>query len=301
MFRQLVKIFIIVFVVFVNFYPLDYERNTIIYQNQVAVIVYHHLDNRVQGDITITPSLFKAQLSDLLRNGYHFITLSQFKDFFSGHIIPDNAILVTFDDGYESFYTQAYPILKQMSIPAVNFVITKDLEDPTGTSIPSLSREEIKTMVEEDNQIDFQCHSDHLHALADGKPLLTNKIVTNGIPETDQQYNQRISSDTSACMDKLSLLYNRSVAFYAYPLGAYNMKSINLLKEAGIQYGFTTMSGMATPLTSPMLIPRINAGSPFVHTTSVNNLILKSIKSKIVNAASKNELNQQNSLNWGSG
>ncbi len=41
-----------------------------------------------------------------------------------GATVPSNAVLVTFDDGYQSFYTAAYPILKSLRIPAVNFVIT---------------------------------------------------------------------------------------------------------------------------------------------------------------------------------
>ncbi len=97
------------------------------YQNQVAVITYHHIDPSVQGDVTITPKLFRSQLIDLLDRNYHFITLDQLLAYYEGQEVPPNAVLITFDDGYESFYNYAYPVLKELSIPAVNFVITKKI------------------------------------------------------------------------------------------------------------------------------------------------------------------------------
>ena len=41
-----------------------------------------------------------------------------------GQPIPRNAFVLTFDDGYECVYTNAWPILKELQIPATIFVIT---------------------------------------------------------------------------------------------------------------------------------------------------------------------------------
>jgi peptidoglycan/xylan/chitin deacetylase (PgdA/CDA1 family) len=250
----------------------------VIYQDQVAVIAYHHIDDHVNGNVTITAELFKNQLLDLLNRGFHFITLQQFKQFLSGGPVPPNAVLVTFDDGYKSFYTHAFPVLLQLNIPAVNFVITKDLDYPLETSIPSLSREEIRDMAAKSPLFDFGCHSNSLHTKnSAGDPLLTSRLVTDGQEETEEQYERRIAGDTRVCIGRLQELYPHPVDVYAYPFGAYDNASIQILKKAGIRYAFTTRSEMVTRDTDPMEIPRINAGSPFIRSYSLHNLILRKI------------------------
>lgn len=268
---------LIVLIVFINFYPSFVRAKDVIYTDEVVVLVYHHIDDQVQGSVTISTKLFERQLEAMQRKGYQFITMDQFKSFMSeGTMVPDNAVLVTFDDGYKSFYTNAFPILKKMRVPAVNFVITKDLDNPDGTPLPSLTREEIIKMRKEFAGIDFQGHSDGLHAMQNGKPMLTNKMTTNGITETDDEFKQRVHKDALTCFSKLRELNgSKSVDSYAYPFGSYDEVAIRNLQEAGVKYAFTTKAGIVSVRTDPMQIPRINAGSPFIRVHSINNLINK--------------------------
>lgn len=250
--------------------------SSVYYTDKVAVLAYHHIDDNRSGDVTITSKRFREQLSDLRNRGYQFITLKEFRSFMKGASVPPNAVLVTFDDGYESFYTKAFPILKEMHVPAVNFVVTKDLEHPEQTSIPSLSREEIRRMVSDMKEIEVECHSDSLHALApDGGPLLTSRLsLPAGGFESDEQFDRRIVGDTRRSVDKLQALNDGPVDAYAYPFGAYTPRSIQQLRQAGIQYAFTTQSGLAERDDAPFEIPRINAGSPYVFANSIHNIII---------------------------
>lgn len=274
---------LILLIAFINFLPSLASANDVVYSNEVVVLVYHHIDDRDQSSVTISTELFEKQLEAMQRKGYHFISIDEFKSFKSeGTAIPDNAVLVTFDDGYKSFYTNAYPILKKMRIPAVNFVITKDLDNPEGTPLPSLSREEIKKMRQEFAGIDFQCHSDALHAMNSGKPLLTNKIIQNGITETDVEFKKRVLNDTRTGLSKLiEVNGSKSVDSYAYPFGSYDNQTITYLQEAGVKFAFTTKQGITTKETDSMQIPRINAGSPFIRPHSINNLIKQAMRHQI--------------------
>lgn len=247
------------------------------YTDQVAVIAYHQIDNQTTGDVTITAERFKEQLTDLLQRGYHFISLQQFRDYMAGAAVPANAVLITFDDGYESFYTQAYPILKELNIAAVNFVITKDLEHPEATRIPSLSRDEVRQMKKERRGMEAQCHSDSLHdSDPDGSPLLTTHVKREGRIESNADFDRRIAEDTKRCISRLREL-NTPVDAYAYPFGSYDAHTIQLLSDAGIRYAFTTTPGIVDRETDPMQIPRINGGSPFVKANSLNNLIIRKL------------------------
>lgn len=254
------------------------SANDVWYTERVAVIAYHHIDDRVKGDVTITTERLHDQLADLMDRGYHFITLQQFRDYLSGGEVPSNAVLVTFDDGYRSFYTNAYPILVQLNIPAVNFVITGNLDQPLQSRIPSLSREEIREMAGSGSPIDFQCHTDRLHDKSpDGQALLTARVNHGDAAESEPEYTKRITDDTNRCTAKLSELGEQPVDAFAFPFGVYDKQSGALLQAAGIRYAFTTVPGIADRSTDPMQIPRINAGSPFVKTNSLNNLIIRKL------------------------
>lgn len=252
------------------------QKPLILYTDKVTVLAYHHIDDTIDGNVTISTPLFHSQLTDLVHRGYNFITLTQFKQFLAGGAIPPNAMLVTFDDGYRSFYTNAYPILKAMNIPAVNFVITKDLEHPEQSNIPSLSRDEIRQMTRETSGIDVQCHTDSLHDTApNGGALFTTRLKNGTVEESQQAFEQRIISDTKLCRSKLGELYSRPIDSFAYPFGIYDTQSAELLKKAGISYAFTTYSDVVSRGVDPLQIPRINAGSPFIKSNSLNNLIIK--------------------------
>jgi peptidoglycan/xylan/chitin deacetylase (PgdA/CDA1 family) len=277
--RLFLKIALVCLVSFVLMYPrLIESESALLYENQVAVLGYHHLDPDIDNNVTITPELLYEQLEYLKSKGYHFINYDQFKSFLSGEVVPSNAVLVTFDDGYKSFYTYGYPILQQLNIPAVNFVITSNLENPLSSQVPSLSREEIKEMSNDSDLIQFQCHSDQLHQTdKKGTPLLMSRIKDSGKSETDEEYNKRILSDTTKCINKLDGLNTEPHDAYAYPYGVFDKSAVEDIQKAGIEFAFTTLSEITLPDTDPLQIPRINAGTPTLKAPSLHTLILNKV------------------------
>ncbi|CAN7368121.1 polysaccharide deacetylase family protein [Paenibacillus sp. LjRoot56] len=256
--------------------PLQAERSeTIYYQDQVAVLMYHHIHDTDTSSSTITSALFQNQLTTLLSKGYHFISLDEFKMYLAGATVPSNAVLVTFDDGYQSFFTGAYPILKSLRIPAVNFVITTDLANPLASYIPSMSKEQISEMTHTTNFIDIGCHTDNLHhKLPSGEAALVGRL--DG--ENADAYQQRVFSDAQACIGKLApLTDNKPLDAMAYPYGITSPGATEQVKKAGIRYAFTISPEMATRSADHMLIPRINAGSPNI----TPELLLRSIQRRV--------------------
>jgi peptidoglycan/xylan/chitin deacetylase (PgdA/CDA1 family) len=251
-----------------------------LYSGQVAVLMYHHLDETAESSSTIKPELFRAQLQYLKSKHYHFITMNEFKAFLNGTgSVPSNAALVTFDDGYESFYKEAYPILRELGIPAHNFVITGDLEHPQETYIPSLSRDEIRTMLRESpGLISIGCHTDAMHGkLPSGEAIMTGREQKGGVTETDEAYRQRILNDTKTCLAKLNELSPTPVDTMAYPFGITTDAATRLVGEAGVRYAFTITPEMTVRGVDPLRIPRINAGSPNITPEGLHKTILHRI------------------------
>lgn len=252
-----------------------------LYRNQVAVLMYHHVHDQDESSSTVTTGLFRGQLTYLQQKGYHFISLADFRRFMHGGSVPDNAVLVTFDDGYKSFYDNAYPILKQLGIPAVNFIVTSDLADPLAPLIPTLSKEEIGEMLRQSpGMYDFQCHTDNLHRMIGNKAALTSVTDDQGNPISGDAYNAKIAADSAACHQKLTELHGKPEAAdaYAYPFGVFTKPAVQLVRQAGFQYGFTIVGEMATRASDPMQIPRINAGNPQIQPANLHQIIMRRIE-----------------------
>ena len=65
-----------------------------------------------------------------LRRHYNIITLEQLVEHYLGkEKIPNNAVVITMDDGYRSNHLLAYPVLKQYQLPATVFVSTDFVEN----------------------------------------------------------------------------------------------------------------------------------------------------------------------------
>ncbi|BBH22948.1 polysaccharide deacetylase [Paenibacillus baekrokdamisoli] len=240
--------------------------------DKVAVLMYHHLDNSNTNSLTITPALFRQQLTFLKSKGYHFISLHDFRLFMQGGPVPSNAVLITFDDGYESFYTQAYPILKELSVPAVNFVVTNYLLE-VSPYLPHLSVDQIHAMRTEPPNIDFQCHTHDMHKKAGRKSYLTAHLVTATGKESQQMYENRVLQDTSTCLQLLNKVGMSELNSFSYPYGIYNSQLSVLLLESGIRYAFTIHPGLASRGVDHLEIPRINAGSASISAKRLYQMI----------------------------
>ncbi len=100
-------------------------------QKRVPILLYHHITNeefsREESISLITPEDFRLHMT-AIRVHFNPISLRDYYNYVmcdDGSVnIPDNPIIVTFDDGYLSNYEIAYPILKELEIPATIFVVT---------------------------------------------------------------------------------------------------------------------------------------------------------------------------------
>ncbi|MGD9678471.1 MAG: polysaccharide deacetylase family protein [Vulcanibacillus sp.] len=250
------------------------------YEDKVAVLMYHHIDPTFKSSATIPPELFEEQINYLVSKGYNFISMSQFEDYlYKNAEIPKNSVLITFDDGYRSYFEYAYPVLKEYNISSTNFVIGEWIDKESG-----LSRLTSSDMIElaNDSIVDLQSHSYLLHKkTAELKPYLTTNISIGGVYETQVEYYNRIKSDLEKNKNDIEAVTTDKVYSFAYPYGAYNISSINALKETGHTLAFTINKGIINRKSNPYLLNRINAGNPDITPQDLHETIL-SLNSEFV-------------------
>lgn len=221
-------------------------------KNSAAVLCYHHIvpDEEAAGtksEATISVSEFEEQMRYLYDHGYYTASLTDIENFlYFNKQLPERTVLITFDDGYESNYTYAYPILRKYGLHAVIFLIGGAIETPSsGTaSIPKLSLDEIKEM-SESGFIEFGSHTFNAHYLLDKK----SAFVEMSLDEITKDFE-----DMKGFFDKAGA---PKVLSIAYPYGQYDEKIVTSAVVEGYKLGFTVTSGFIYQDSSPMTLNRI--------------------------------------------
>ena len=86
------------------------------------MLAYHDVEDDAadQRYLSVRTSALNEQIARLLHNGYHAISVQDILDAHYGlKSLPPKAFLLSFDDGYSSFYTRVWPLLKARNVPAL--------------------------------------------------------------------------------------------------------------------------------------------------------------------------------------
>lgn len=113
---------------------------------RVPILMYHHVNSTEEANaggysgLNVTPETFRTQLEYLRAKNYHIIPAVMLNDFFDrGSPLPDNPIILTFDDGYGDFTDVAAPILFEFNYPSTLFISTGLMENPGYSTWAKLS------------------------------------------------------------------------------------------------------------------------------------------------------------------
>lgn len=126
------------------------------------ILVYHSVGERAPSRWWVDRDTFRDHMEYLLAQGHSTVTASELDRVEAGEKrYPARPVLVTFDDGYENFYLNAYPVLKSLGVRATMFLISSRIGDDEATRVTQPSRfliwPEILEM--QANGIEFQSHT----------------------------------------------------------------------------------------------------------------------------------------------
>jgi peptidoglycan/xylan/chitin deacetylase (PgdA/CDA1 family) len=197
----------------------------------VPVLTYHNLSKTETNIMTVQDTAFEAQMKFLKDNNYRVISLDQFYDFVKFNAaIPENSVIITFDDGWRSTYEIGLPILKKYGFQATLFVYTDFIGQNADKSLTWEMVQELQN-----GGVDIQCHSKSHRDLTQ----------MNANEQFEQYYNAlnlEMSLPTSVVQDKLKHRCN----YLAYPYGATNRLVSSLAEKYGYRLAFTVNRGSAS-------------------------------------------------------
>lgn len=206
--------------------------------DSVPVLMYHSLQfdpANPNNSARIKAESFAAQMKWLHDNGYATLTLRQLYDgLMDQNGFPQKSVVLTFDDGYDDFYTNGFPIMSRYGFSATVFMITGEIGQPG-----YLSQSELPALIQ--SGMDIECHT-----------------VTH--PYLDKlSFNAQLREMTDA-ENTLYAIGGHTIDYLAYPYGHYNADTIRADRVAGIRLAFKMDGGWVRVGDSPYELPRVYIG-----------------------------------------
>ena len=102
------------------------DINNLNTKNGIITLMYHRFEENKYPSTNIRNEIFLEHLKEINNLGIEFITFEKFEKIIKTNI-DKNYLLLTIDDAFESFYLNAWPILKNKKIPFILFVSTREI------------------------------------------------------------------------------------------------------------------------------------------------------------------------------
>ena len=205
---------------------------------------------QVNSQFAITKQSFERFIEHHISNGYHAMDAEVLCKAIENPKDYKNHFCVSFDDIYDSVYTNAYPVLKKYNIPFVVFLIDELVGkiDPWSKQ-PMITEGHLREML-----------TDPLCILAShGTEHKMYRSYTHEEAITALTESKQILSDK----------YQREIELFAFPFGRrveVSDNAIRCVKEAGYRYGFSALDGSLKQrwLSGRYFLPRVLVGETYV-------------------------------------
>jgi biofilm PGA synthesis lipoprotein PgaB len=249
-------------------------------------LCYHNIEdhNPDQTFVGVSTGNLVEHLSWLKSNGYRFVSLDDVVAAHDGGApLPEKAVLLTFDDGFESFYTKVFPILKAFRAPALLAVTGAWMEDAPGSNVaygsdvvqqpavangnPVIAYGDIKVpralfltwpQVREmvaSGLIEIASHTFALHKGIPANPQGNSEpaVVTHEFEaardayETDPAYRQRLQADDAEMAHKIQRETGRAPRALVWPYGENNDLAVSIAAQNGMPITFSLVDALGMP------------------------------------------------------
>jgi len=196
----------------------------------IITIMYHRFEENKYPSTNIKMVDFVKHLEMIKKNEIKFINPSNFEDELKNNK-KQRKVLITIDDGYESFYKNAWPILKKSQIPFILFVSTREVGKKG-----YMSWEDIREL----DKFDFVEIGNHSHS-HDYLIDFTNFDIKNDLKESISIFKKQLGKNS---------------IFFSYPFGEYSTALKDIVIDLGFKYAFGQHSGVVDHTKNFFEMPR---------------------------------------------
>lgn len=222
--------------------------------DDVIILAYHEISDEKSliPAYSMSTQGFKSHIQWLKEQDYHFISVQQFLDAKQGKgHLPSKPVLVTVDDGYQSFYHSVYPFIQTEKVPVLLSVVGSWLSPAQDQAVnfsgQNISRDKMLSWAElkemqNSGWVEIGSHSYALHQgilanpQGNEEPAAVVRRYDAGLKkyENDQQYQQRIYQDLKKNNELLTQNGLKTPRVMVWPYGRYNQHIIAIAQQLGM-------------------------------------------------------------------
>ena len=196
----------------------------------VITLMYHRFEENKYPSTNIKINDFIKHLKVIQDNNIKFINPKNFKEELINNK-KQRKVLLTIDDGFLSFYKNAWPILKKKEIPFILFISTREVGSQN-----YMNWDQIKNISKE-KFVEIGNHSHSHEYLVDEDEM----IIKDDIQKSINIFNKKLGKNSD---------------FFSYPFGEYSINFKNIIKSLGFKYAFGQHSGVIDETKNFHELPR---------------------------------------------
>lgn len=208
-------------------------------QIKIPIIMYHYVEytkdlkDIVRVRLNTSPALLEGHLVALKNAGYESYFVKDIPDILNGTIrYSSKSAILSFDDGYEDFYLTVFPLLKKYHMRATVYVIYDYIGRPG-----FLKEKEIRKLLDSD-LVEIGSHTlDHTYLKWAAKENSDRQIV-----DSKQKFEE---------------IFPIKIKTFAYPYGAFNADTMNMVKKAGYTCAVSVIPGAMQSIDNQFYLSRI--------------------------------------------
>ena len=206
-------------------------------QYVVPVLMYHKIDNdSAVSRLSVSQESFRRQMLFLKNQCYNVVRLEDLAGMVKKNKFPPKTIAITFDDGYENNYFNAYPVLKELGLHATIFIIPAMVG--TGDYLTW------------DQIIDMS-----------GSGVITIGSHSLSHPWLPSQPDQKLESEIAGSKQAIEGHIRKDVYTFSYPLGGFDANAREKVIKAGYKIAATTNPGKRYPKHDLFAMKRLRISS----------------------------------------
>jgi len=235
-------------------------------ENRFLALAYHDVEDEDpdQAYLSVRTDHLVEQLAWLREHGYRAVSVDQILAARQGgQPLPERAVLLSFDDGYRSFYNRVLPILKAYGWPAVLAPVGVWLDTPADKQVDfggqPTARERILNwdelrLIARSDLVEIGAHTNDLHYGLQANPqgntqpaaAVRRYDAATGTYESKDAYRARIRQDVQRISAKLRSITGKPPRVWVWPYGAEGGTALKIIGENGYELALTLQDGTAS-------------------------------------------------------
>lgn len=207
---------------------------------EIPIIMYHQISENksIWGDYVIPLSVLEEDFQYMKNNNINPISFEQLRLYVEkGEKLPENSVIITFDDGERSFITKVLPLLEEYEYPANMNIVGSLVElytenGETDDRYAYLNENDVKELARND-LVTLGCHSYNLHSLS------TRRGMGKIYGESEEKYKKLIYNDIEKFNTEYERITKEKTEIIAYPYGIKNDTLKSIVREKGFKITLT--------------------------------------------------------------